>query len=107
MTRTRRSNYRNSAYRPNRRYSTRTRATKPSSTGVYMPGTEFIAGAIAGYTDLADKHLPGELVVAAAVAPIRGARAVTQFARGVVFGNIIQARLGKSVSLGGNSVRGF
>lgn len=61
-----------------------------------------IAGIVIGYTNLDDK-IPKGVTLTAAVAPVKGLGRVQTVARGIMFGNMIQAYTGRT---GGTSLAG-
>ena len=65
----------------------------------------FIAGAVAGWTDL-DKKVPAEVVLLGATAPVRGFYKVKSVCQGAIFGNTIKSMMANK-GLSGTSAGGL
>lgn len=93
-------------YRKYRRSYSRGRSS--SGGGFLGLRMETIAGLLAGYTDM-DKQIPipGDIQVGIATVPIKGLGRVKGFFQGVVFGNVLQQRFGRTAGAGTNNVRRF
>jgi len=61
----------------------------------------FVAGFLIGMTDL-DQKIPGQAVLAGAVAPVRGLGVIKGGCQGIIAGNLVQ-----SIRAGGLSSAGF
>lgn len=95
--------YRGGAYRGRTYYAGASRRgfrAGYGKMGINM-STPFLVGALIGFTDY-DKQIPGQLVLGAATAPIKGIGTIKAGAQGIIFGNLIQG-----IKNGGVSSAGF
>ena len=65
---------------------------RPRSGGMFDLSKETLAGLGVGWTDM-DKHIPKDLVVLGATAPVNGFNQGKRFFRGVIFGNRMKSLL--------------
>ena len=65
----------------------------------------YVAGVAAGFSNY-DKMVPAEIIIGAAVAPVRGIGTIKAVAQGALMGNLLQAVM-KNKGLSGTSAGGL
>lgn len=77
-------------------YASRRGGSRRGGMGLNL-NPAFLAGAAIGFSDL-DKNIPGQVVLGAATAPIRGLGMIKGVAQGIIFGNLVQTIKNTGVS---------